>query len=355
MIEDVIDYGEYSRMMMDGYVREVRHPAYPFVIACYTKKAMFERAWNNTTRTCRGLIWNLETGEVLARPFQKFFNYGENVAIDLLAKAYAAQGKSVEVTDKMDGSLGIVYNTPEGPAVATKGSFSSDQALRATQVLRDRYRGWEPPSNGTVLVEIVYPENRIVLDYGDVDDLFLLGVVDIQDGLSCARLGLDCFPGLPFPQTDFLNFKNFEEAIASPPRPNKEGVVIRFVEDDLRIKVKQQDYVELHKICTGLNEKQLWTWLSEGKSIDEVLTDIPEELHAWAFPLLQDFCTKFTDFDLAIAESWTVAQLDGWTSDRKVFASKIKDVPRWMHAAMFAQLDKNYERYNQILWKQVRP
>jgi putative RNA ligase len=34
----------------------------------------------------------------------------------------------------------------------------------------------------TVLVEIVYPANRIVLDYGGLDDLILLGAVDIATG-----------------------------------------------------------------------------------------------------------------------------------------------------------------------------
>lgn len=58
---------------------------------------------NPTTRTCRGLIVHSTTGRVLARPWAKFVNHGrpEAETLDLAAP--------VEVTDKLDGSLGILY------------------------------------------------------------------------------------------------------------------------------------------------------------------------------------------------------------------------------------------------------
>jgi hypothetical protein len=49
------------------------------------------------------------------------------------------------VTDKLDGSLGILYPTPDGHAIATRGAFVSEQALHATELWLDRYAGWLPP------------------------------------------------------------------------------------------------------------------------------------------------------------------------------------------------------------------
>jgi RNA ligase len=86
----------------------------------------------------------------------------------------------VRVFDKMDGSLGILYPTSQGMAVATRGSFTSEQALKATEILHEKYPEWAQITydwfrsnfdanwyevNYTDLVEIVYPENRIVVDY----------------------------------------------------------------------------------------------------------------------------------------------------------------------------------------------
>ena len=71
---------------------------------------------------------------------------------------------AVEVTDKHDGSLGILYPAPDGRnAVATRGAFESAQALHASELYRREYeRAWRPESGWTYLWEIVYPANRIV-------------------------------------------------------------------------------------------------------------------------------------------------------------------------------------------------
>ena len=144
----------------------------------YTDSAMYTPgAWDNpAVRQCRGVIVDT-SGRVIARPWAKFFNHGQTEAgvLDLAAP--------VEVTDKMDGSLGVLYlDAAGGPSVATRGSFTSDQAAHATAVLRERYGMTRIDQTLTVLVEIIYPGNRIVCDYGDLDDLVLLGSVGIETG-----------------------------------------------------------------------------------------------------------------------------------------------------------------------------
>ena len=131
-LEDILDVNNLNEMRRDGYIRQAKHPELPLVSECYTKKTMFERAWTNETRICRGLIWNTESGDVIARPFAKFFNYGEPSAPELKPTT------RVLAFDKLDGSLGIAYRTPSGIAVATKNSFLSPQAAHATEILRGR-------------------------------------------------------------------------------------------------------------------------------------------------------------------------------------------------------------------------
>jgi len=347
-LEDILDVNKLDEMRRDGYIRQASHPELPYVSECYTKKTMFEQAWTHETRTCRGLIWNKDTGDVIARPFAKFFNWGEPSCPMIEPDEW------VKVWDKLDGSLGILYDTPGGPAVATKNSFTSPQALHATQVLRERYTAFQLPEGETLLVEIVYPGNRVVLDYKDVDDLFLIGVVNNDTGRSMTVPGY----GNPFTQPKLLGtgpFLEMADHFTTNTRPNAEGVVIHAVHRDIRVKVKQEDYLELHKIATGLNKKALWTLLSQGKGIDEILSDIPEELHDWAFPILQDICTKFTDLDLLIADSWWVVKSNAWHLDRRKLAQKMSESPKWLQKAIWLLVDDNEDRYNQFLWKQVKP
>jgi RNA ligase len=196
-----------ARALADGHVRAQTHPTAPLTIYNYTEHCAFASAWTEVTLTCRGLIVE-ETGRIVARPLKKFFNHNQPGA------PLVSLDEPVSVTDKADGSLGIIYDGPDGLAVATRGSFASAQAVHATSVLRQRYAGWAPPDGLTVLAEIIYPENRIVLDYGGMDDLVLLGAVEIATGRS---FGPEAVPGWPGPIVESFEYETFGAALAAPP------------------------------------------------------------------------------------------------------------------------------------------
>lgn len=43
----------------------------------YTQRCQFDRIWDDVTMQCRGLITDVR-GNIRARPFKKFFNFGEH-------------------------------------------------------------------------------------------------------------------------------------------------------------------------------------------------------------------------------------------------------------------------------------
>lgn len=344
-IYDLMDAEEMVRMVKEGYVRVQRHPVYPYNIACYTKQAMFERVWNDVTMNCRGLIYHQETGEVIARPFKKFFNYGEPSAPTF------APDDWVTVYDKVDGSLGIAYDTPDGPAIATKGSFASEQALHATELLRAKYPRYQTDDYCTDLFEIIYPENRIVLDYGDTDELRYLGSVINHSGMPYWNGVLIGYYDIP--KNHFLVNGWYGQVLGQIDlhRPNAEGVVILNEDTGERLKLKQEDYIELHKVMTGLNERQLWEWLSQGKSIVEILAGLPEELHEWASLILNELVDDYLEFDLKVH----IAFLESYPSGRKDFALFNAGKEPVTKAALFAKYDGNDVRVSEIIWKALRP
>src|SRR5690606_34703132 len=134
------------------------------------------------------------------------------------------------------GSLGILF-TPPGKAtraeITTRRRFYSPQGVVATEMLHEKYSHFNAPNRYTLLFEIVYPENRIIVDYGDTEDLVLLGGVDNRSGKP---LPPEFFPEWPGPRVDKLYEGPFETARFLPDRPNREGVVVYAGDTMLKIK-----------------------------------------------------------------------------------------------------------------------
>lgn len=236
----------------------------------YSPTAAYTRTWDQVTLNCRGLV-AADSGKIVGRGFPKFFNYGEHAAGELDLDS------PVTVMDKLDGSLGIIYLSNDGYRVATRGSADSDQALHATQILQTRYADFVPDDGITPLVEIVFPANRIVLDYGDFDDLVLLGGTDNRTG---QWIHPDLITGWDGPRAELLHDGDLQlrDVPTLPDRDNKEGLVVHVAGNQKLVKFKQRDYVELHRTVTNFTPRQVWQAMAEGR-LDSYLPALPDELY----------------------------------------------------------------------------
>lgn len=351
-LKDIVDLQLLTQEIDDGYIRVRKHPLYPELsILNYSEKTQFEHHWNDATRICRGLIINGMTYEVLARPFHKIHNFDE-------AEAPKIEWDQVVYhwADKVDGSLGIIYRTPDDElAVATRGSFESEQAKHATALLNSepyaniREDFWFTILGGhTPLVEIIYPENRIVVDYGDEDDLVFLGTIMMSSGLY-----------LPGYAAKFKPNRKFGELMMDLSRPNSEGWVV-WSSAFKAVKIKQADYIELHRIVTGLNRKSVWRALSEGFDVYvKMLESLPDELHAWAkevgSELAHEYGRKVMEIDrwyVSVLEHMEDHNID--TADRKSFALAVQLlVPKELQGYMFSLADS--KDIQAKVWRSIEP
>lgn len=317
LLEDLLDGDLLADMIVSGYVASQSHPTLPLVIYNYTKSAQWDGVWNDVTKKCRGLIVNTQTREVVARPFEKFFNLSQHDDTDI------PTDQSFQVFEKMDGSLGILYVTPDGyRAIATRGSFTSDQAIHATAVYIARYaQDHEVRVGDTWLFEIVYPENRIVVDYGATDDLVLLDVIDNLSGSSVLHLSGHRWPGPRARRYD--GFDSLEKLLAGKQESNFEGYVLRF-DNGFRVKVKHDEYIRLHRIMTNISAKAIWEMVStaalkaegvsakhitsrlqidhreverifnlDGDPIDDVIDRVPDEFYEWVRATVDDLRLRY--------------------------------------------------------------
>jgi RNA ligase len=351
LLHDLFDRNLLARHLAEGLVSRQVHPDHPsLVIYNYTAAAQYSQSWDAVTKQCRGLIVDERSGRVVARPFPKFFNADEHTADELPLH------RPFEVLDKLDGSLGIVYPTPVGGwAVATRGSFASEQALHASAVFHNKYAHLQIPSDQTYLFEIIYPGNRIVVDYGDRDDLVLLAIIQNDSGADC-RIPSD-WPGpvaLRRPATSFVTLRD-ELARADTAGTAAEGVVVRFVPDasdtpSLRVKLKMADYVRLHRLITGVSSVTIWEALSSGQSMAEWLEHVPDEFYAWvrltagqlqdSFDAIEQSCRSVVAHPMAAPDR-----------GRKAVAQFFASQPH--RAVLFKMFDA--KPYADIIWKSIRP
>ena len=64
----------FQQAIDDNLIFRTQHPEYPYSIYKYSQACTYSGSWNEVTTASRGLIIHDETGEIIARPFPKFFN-----------------------------------------------------------------------------------------------------------------------------------------------------------------------------------------------------------------------------------------------------------------------------------------
>lgn len=312
-ISELLDPIQLEKDIADGMIKRSHHSELPIEILCYTHLTQFKQYWTAETMVCRGLIID-EEGYVIARGPGKFFNYGQPGApkFSLDDLCY--------VTDKLDGSLGVYWRYNGHDGIATKGSFNSPQALKATELLDSSDEGeyyrdqWDEGMLrwATPIFEIIYPEGRIVLDYGAEESIRPLGTVLLDTGIIRRQI-----------TSDIILKRNITvaEALAIPPRHNAEGLVLDVFSQDgtVHLKIKQEDYKRLHAIVTGTSARSLWVY-----QVADLFKDVPyikEDPKHWGSVFFYDV-KAFVD----------AAEQDDWKA--RLFDTVPDEFENWVHRTL---------------------
>lgn len=320
----------------NGVINTQKHPRLPLTIYNYSARCQYERLWDDVTLACRGVV--MCGDEIVARPFRKFFNDTE------LGDAVPWHLPNV-ITEKMDGSLGILFHFHGEWIWATRGSFVSKQAVKAKEIFDAHYSHAPLNPNLTYLFEIIYPENRIVVDYGDTEDLVLLGMVVTR---TSEEVPVSAAPDA-FRVVKQVAFYESHEAIRSKIRDDQEGYVVRF-DDGSRVKIKGDRYIELHRILSGLSSRSVWERLSAGGSVADLLSRVPDECADW---IKNERIRQTLEFNRTLGwASEAVLQVRGLPT-RKEQAIGIMSDWKDVSGIAFAMLDG--KDVTPIVWKSIYP
>lgn len=327
------------------------------VLFSYSRECQYDSLWDDITMVARGIIFNKITGEIVARPFKKFMNASE---LEGKVNLYELAKKIFTTLKKLDGSLGIYYQYEGLDYIATTGSFSSEQAQWATKWFRKHIKSYAMLPDHTYLFEIIYPENKIVVDYGDTEDLVLLGAIHMITGKEISysaliaegkRIGATVVEAAEFNSLDDL-YKYCKGLPAT-----EEGFVITF-HNGLKVKVKGSEYCKIHRVLSHMTLLAFWNaWDLELKGIPkDFMVLLPEEFREVTDLLCDQINALHWDFYKNVEECYgKVMEGLEFDVDHKDLFFKIKHFYPDMTSYLMYYHKGNFNKLWVAIHRRVRP
>jgi RNA ligase len=280
------NFDKLEKYVTDGLIEVNKHPDLPLYIYNYSRKVQYEQLWDEVTLECRGLVLD-ESGEVIAKSLDKFFNFEEVKELDWSCE-------HVWIQEKMDGSMGILFNYAGDWHMATRGSFTSEQAKKGMEILKRKYDLKNFMPEAVYICEIIYPENRIVVDYGGEEKIVFLSATsnDVELAWTTAQT-IFHFSGIQKEDLVMTNMvydadETMLKHLKEHESENREGYVLRFWPSNKRVKIKFEEYVRLHRLLTNFSNVDIWKHLREGGDINEFLDRVPDEFDKWVKDAVKD-------------------------------------------------------------------
>lgn len=263
----------------------------------YSKTIQFNFDWDEISIAARGIVFEESTGRVVARGYDKFFNYEElrdEAGKRLPVKYQPNFAGEFMALDKLDGSCGICYFYNGEWRINTRGSFSSDQAIWGKQWFDANIKSDTMNRDWTYIFEIIYRENRIVVEY-DYEGLVLTGIRNTQTGeelwydviqAEASRIGCRV-------TTQFI-FTSLKEMLSAKQHLtiNEEGYVVTY-RNGYKFKLKGDAYCKLHRAMCAITPLHFWRaidWAGDMKMPREFSELLPEE-----FKETTDTLSKITE------------------------------------------------------------
>lgn len=312
----VLDRGEFTIIdyvsIIEGFPELPKNP---------TREQLIERE-------CRGIAFDSKTGNIISRPFEKFFNYMEKPKEH---KNYTWQDfRKSMVYEKLDGSMirplflhdsqgnytGFRLMTRKGitdvamMAEAFVASLPKELYEEYNRFFKNCYN-----ERLTPIFEFCSKENQVVIRHKE-PKLVLLAVRNTVCGdyLGLFKFKYEGFKNIPIvSEYTFQHMKTIEEFVDSIRAldSKQEGVVV-YMRDGTKLKIKADLYCQLHRITSNLREDRHYFDVFRNGSIDDLIPILDVET-------LTEIQERFLGYSAKIAEKADilVKKMEEWVAYEK--------------------------------------
>ena len=342
------DFKELDRLDEEGYLRKVTLG--DLVLYNYTDATTYEKLWNEHTLNSRGTVYD-SNGNLVSLAFPKFFNLSE-LPEDKQKTILAS--KDFTVYEKLDGSYGNVFYYKDRWMVTTRGSFTSEQAIYATNNLLPKYDMSNVPKHLSFAVEIIYPSNRIIVEYGDREELVTLAIFDNKEGKE-----IKLSDSSPFPIVPSYKFNTISEVVQKikTMTSQEEGYVVK-LSDGSRIKLKSEEYLNVARIVSRMSPLVLWESMENGKVSKSLMETIPEEFR----DVYEDYRVKLEDMYIDCKSACYNRYLEVMKAIKpeddnisKAIGLYLKDNPDELNQTVFLILKDKLDNLDTFIMQQIKP
>jgi len=289
---------------------------------------------------------------IVARPFKRFFNHGQNGAkITDLSRAI--------IQTKYDGTMIIMYHFNDVWHIATRSVPDADVEHRDGKTYAQMFwRLWQDKDTSildvtkTHVFELIGPKNRHVVNH-QADELVLLGVIDTLTGSESDPRSVAQALDVKHAYTDktLVSLESLAESIKDADPSDCEGFVVVEINGDTFNRVK----VKCPRFCVANSAQQLLD-RSPRTALSVVMSDTFDDVVASAF-LTDSVRAAVLDLQSRI-KSWCssseeeLKRIRELAKDRKVMAREISLLKNKLLASgAFAIIDRNV---SVMLWLRGR-
>jgi hypothetical protein len=241
-------------------------------------------------------------GEVISAGFPKFTNWGENPDNFPVPNSL----RNCTIMEKLDGSLLIVSKYNGQYILRTRGTVDASTLANGHELelfkekfLKSLTHDTPDTWNVSILFEWVSPINKIVLNYGDEPDWYVVGIVRHSDYSLYSQEDLDMWAknkGFKRPAT--YTFTDVNDLLQNVDQwKGKEGVCVYSKNDQTIHKVKSADYLIKHRFKSEATlENTLDLYFSYGKPLyQEFESKLTETFDYECFEMVRGYASQICD------------------------------------------------------------
>lgn len=269
--------------------------------------------FNQKTKIFRSSIWDMN-GNLLSASFPKFVNFLENP--DNFPVPTSLNG--CNIVTKMDGSTLICDWVNNQFSMRTRGTMTylSQKNAADFEYVAKKYPLVEIFLKNcptiSLIFEIVTPNQRVVIDYGNTPDIFLIGAIHKDTYYMAPQKALDGIAGeIGVKRPEYFTVDTLENLMQFiKDHKTIEGCCIYSKNDQEIHKVKSDLYLKLHALKSDLSLESV---------IDMFLEYDKPNHQDFMARILKEFNLETVDWELIQSlQSYVSKVCDGWKEVVKI-------------------------------------